>query len=557
MRLKGFIFLLLTIACVSQLSQASPAASQHAVATAHPLATEAAMEILNDGGNAFDAAVTATAVLAVVEPYSSGLGGGGFWLLHTSGGQDVMLDGRETSPMASTANMYLNNKDEVVPGLSINGPLSAGIPGVPAAMGYLVKNHTNFGLKKLLKPAIKVAREGFKIDPLYRVLAKFRLKTLAASPEASKILLQNDEVPADGFVLKQLGLAKTLQMLADKGSESFYRGSFAQKMVNEVQRAGGIWALSDLENYQVKLREPVEVEVGDLKLVSAAPPSSGGIALATMLQILAEYELQKLSRTAQVHLITEAMRRAYRDRAAYLGDPDYTSVPVERLTSRHYAQGLSASIHPDKATKSDNLPGIGFKPGGQDTTHFSILDKYGNYVSATLSINYPFGSGFVVPGTGILLNDEMDDFVSKPGSPNAYGLVGNKANAIEPGKRMLSSMSPTFVYQGDRLAILGTPGGSRIITMVLHSILEFLQGGSAESMVLKKRFHHQYLPDQIYFEEGVFTGDQMKSLQAKGHVLKKSSRAFGNMQVIVWDQKKNRIEAASDPRGGGFSLVQR
>ena len=557
MRLKGFIFLLLTIACVSQLSQASPAASQHAVATAHPLATEAAMEILNDGGNAFDAAVTATAVLAVVEPYSSGLGGGGFWLLHTSGGQDVMLDGRETSPMASTANMYLNNKDEVVPGLSINGPLSAGIPGVPAAMGYLVKNHTNFGLKKLLKPAIKVAREGFKIDPLYRVLAKFRLKTLAASPEASKILLQNDEVPADGFVLKQLGLAKTLQMLADKGSESFYRGSFAQKMVNEVQRAGGIWALSDLENYQVKLREPVEVEVGDLKLVSAAPPSSGGIALATMLQILAEYELQKLSRTAQVHLITEAMRRAYRDRAAYLGDPDYTSVPVERLTSRHYAQGLSASIHPDKATKSDHLPGIGFKPGGQDTTHFSILDKYGNYVSATLSINYPFGSGFVVPGTGILLNDEMDDFVSKPGSPNAYGLVGNKANAIEPGKRMLSSMSPTFVYQGDRLAILGTPGGSRIITMVLHSILEFLQGGSAESMVLKKRFHHQYLPDQIYFEEGVFTGDQMKSLQAKGHVLKKSSRAFGNMQVIVWDQKKNRIEAASDPRGGGFSLVQR
>jgi gamma-glutamyltranspeptidase/glutathione hydrolase len=250
------------------------------------------------------------------------------------------------------------------------------------------------------------------------------------------------------------------------------------------------------------------------------------------------------------------MRRAYRDRAEYLGDTDFVDVPVSLLTSRDYAAGLAASIHPLKATASETLPGIGIAPQGHHTTHFSVLDRQGNRVAATLSINYPFGSGFVVPGTGVLLNDEMDDFSAKPGTPNVYGLVGAEANAIAPGKRMLSSMSPTFVESDERLAIIGTPGGSRIITMVLHGIISFVDGADADKIVTLPRYHHQYLPDVIQFETDAFEDELKAELQFMGHQLKKTESRFGNMQVVVWDKRTNTVTAASDPRGEGAAVVE-
>jgi len=296
-----------------------------------------------------------------------------------------------------------------------------------------------------------------------------------------------------------------------------------------------------------------------LTITSAAPPSSGGIALISMLNILSQFDLQAIERSdgnaGRIHLIVEAMRRAYRDRADYLGDPDFVNIPVARLTSPDYAAGLAASIRLDRATPSASLPGGHDDAGGNDTTHFSIIDAQGNRVAATLSINYLFGSGFVAPGTGVLLNDEMDDFSSKPGTPNVYGLVGDDANAIAPGKRPLSSMSPTFVEDADRVAILGTPGGSRIITMVLLGILDIADGHGPESWVSLPRYHHQFLPDQISYEDGALTPKDIEALQQRGHHLKPSRRKYGNMQAVLWDRRQDRVSAASDPRGEGLAEV--
>jgi gamma-glutamyltranspeptidase/glutathione hydrolase len=303
-------------------------------------------------------------------------------------------------------------------------------------------------------------------------------------------------------------------------------------------------------------REPIVFDYHDLRIVSAAPPSAGGIALATMLHILEAYPLNELETAGQVHLITEAMRRAYRDRAQYLGDPDFVAVPVQRLTNPWYAAGLRASIRPDRATPSAALPDGRAMPGGNHTTHFSVLDRDGNRVAATLSINYPFGSGFVVPGTGVLLNDEMDDFSAKPGVPNAYGLVGAEANAIAPGKRPLSSMSPTFVESESGVAVLGTPGGSRIITMVLLGILDLAAGHGPDSWVAQPRFHHQYLPDVIQYEPDAFSDELLDALSARGHKLKLLGSDYGNMQAIYWDYSGNKVEAASDPRGIGRAEVR-
>jgi gamma-glutamyltranspeptidase/glutathione hydrolase len=292
-----------------------------------------------------------------------------------------------------------------------------------------------------------------------------------------------------------------------------------------------------------------------MRVTSAALPSSGGIVLLEILNQLEAFDLHTLSEEDFVHTLIEVMRRAYRDRAEYLGDPEVVDVPVEKLLSKAHAKVLSESIQMDKATPSAELPPTAVSPSpGDNTTHFSIVDREGNAVSATLSINYPFGSGFVAPGTGVLLNDEMDDFAAKPGAPNVYGLVGNEANAIAPGKRMLSSMTPTFLNDGERIAILGSPGGSRIISMVLLGALAFSEGASAADMVNLPRFHHQYLPDEIQFEPGTLSTKLRQALEKKGHHLKPQKDEYGNMQVIVWDWKNNTIEAASDPRGIGQAI---
>jgi gamma-glutamyltranspeptidase/glutathione hydrolase len=330
----------------------------------------------------------------------------------------------------------------------------------------------------------------------------------------------------------------------------------ARKLVAGVRKAGGIWTLEDLQQYKVVERDPLRFRYKGSQVIAAAPPSSGGVALATMLNILEAWDLEQLDAAHRTHLVTEAMRRAYRDRAQYMGDPDFVDMPLQRLVDPVYAAGLRASIRTDRATPSAALPGSVNTIEGTDTTHFSILDSEGNRVAATLSINYPFGSGLVVAGTGVLLNDEMDDFSAKPGVPNAYGLVGAEANAIAPGKRPLSSMTPTFVENDAGVAILGTPGGSRIITMVLLGILDLDAGNPPQSWVSLPRFHHQYLPDVIQYEPDAFPQPVLKSLKAKGHQLKLLNSSYGNMQAIYWDYKDNRVEAASDPRGVGRAITR-
>ena len=494
--------LLFTAALPGTNSRADSLLPAAGIATAHPLATDAGHKILQAGGNAFDAAVAITATLAVVEPMSSGLGGGGFWLLHREEDQyQIMIDGRETAAQAAHRDMYLDAKGEVIEGLSMDGPLAAAIPGIPAAIVHIAEKYGKLSLLQNLAPAISYAENGFAVDEHYQRMAKFRLKAIQASPAAAAVLLQNNKPPEAGFIVKQPDLAITLKALATQGFDGFYKGAVAQKLVQGVKDAKGIWTLEDLTNYKIVERPPIVGNYHDMQITSAAPPSSGGIALLTMLNILSGYPLNTLDKVQRTHLIVEAMRRAYRDRAIYLGDPDFVDIPSLKLLNTYYAAGLRAGIHPEKATPSDLLPGIEMTPQGKDTTHFSVIDKQGNRVAATLTINYPFGSGYMPPGTGVLLNDEMDDFSAKPGTPNAYGLVGAEANAIAPGKRPLSSMSPTFIEDERGVAVLGTPGGSRIITMVLLAALKYVDGAVAKDLVDLPRYHHQYLPDIIMFEK--------------------------------------------------------
>ncbi len=546
--------LVLLFAVFGTAHSQTPSAS--AVASAHPIATQAGHEILAAGGNAFDAAIAISATLAVVEPTGSGMGGGGFWLLHRAADNfDVMIDGRERAPLAAHRDMYLDEQGDVIPNLSMNGPLAAGIPGQPAALVHLAKHYGKLSLEESLAPAIRAAREGFAVNNHYRRLAGFRLKAMQDDPETSRIFLRNKQVPELGQIIKQNDLANTLEIIAKQGHDGFYSGKTAQQLVDSVQTAGGIWSLKDLAEYKIVERTPIKGRYRGINITSAAPPSSGGIALITMLNILDGFELQELDETTRTHAFVEAMRRAYRDRAEYLGDPDFVNIPTERLTHPYYAEGLRKGIRLDKATSSDTLSGTNMPPAGTDTTHFSVLDQEGNRVSATLSINYPFGAAFTAPGTGVLLNDEMDDFSAKPDSPNAYGLVGAEANAIAPGKRPLSSMTPTFMESDDKLALLGTPGGSRIITMVLLAGLEFMDNKPVDSWVALPRFHHQFLPDLIQHEPGTFSSEQKQELQALGHELKDIKRTYGNMQAILWDKKNDHVSAASDPRNEGMANV--
>ena len=555
MQHKLTLLLLPLLILFSSLLQAA-APGKAAIATAHPLATKAGEEVLKKGGNAFDAAVAITAALAVVEPYGSGLGGGGFWLMHrASDKRNVMIDGREAAPLLATANMYLDKSGQHLREKSLNGPLAAGIPGVPAAIDHISRLYGELPLAEVLAPAIRYARDGFEVTDRYRKLIGFRKSVLQQFPAAASIFLHNNEAPPNKHKIIQTDLANTLQMMADGGAYQFYQGKFTRQMVDAVRQDGGIWQSLDMQQYRVRERRPVQYQYHDMQITSAAPPSSGGIVLAQSLGILEHFDLKNMSRVQRMHHIVEAMRRAYRDRAAYLGDPDFVKVPETRLLNEDYIAGLSLGIQSDTATASKELGSFSEVQQGQNTTHFSVIDKQGNRVAATLSINLPFGSGYVVPGTGVLLNNEMDDFASKANAPNAYGLVGDQANRIQPKKRPLSSMTPTFVETDDRLAILGTPGGSRIISMVLLGVLDFADGHMPSSWVSVPRYHHQYLPDEIQFEQNALTFPEQKALQRYGHKLNEKNRRYGNMQAILWHKRLGQVFAASDPRGEGSSVV--
>ena len=552
---KSFLILGLLVLPCQAAEQGSPPAS--AIASAHPLATEAGIDILKAGGNAFDAAIAVTAALAVVEPYSSGIGGGGFWLLHqANGGRQIMIDGREKAPALAHRRMYQDEQGNVNRGSSINGPMSAGIPGVPAGMVHLAQRYAKLPLQESLRAAIKYADKGFKVSERYQRLVSYRLEVLQQHPSAAAQFLQDNRIPEIGHLIVQKDLAETLRKIARHGNDGFYRGELAEKMVSGVRNAGGIWSLKDLEAYRVVERKPIVMEYRGVRIVSAPPPSSGGVVLGQALAILEQFDIHSMNSFDRKHYVIEAMRRAYRDRAVYLGDPDYFKVPVRRLLNKDYLHGLALSINKDKASPSSELGNTpGLQQTGTDTTHFSVIDSDGNRVAATLSVNLPFGSGFVAPGTGVLLNDEMDDFSIKAHTPNAYGLVGDKANAIEAGKRPLSSMTPTFMETSDRIGIIGTPGGSRIISMVLLGLLDFVDGNQPESWVSVPRYHHQYLPDQVQYEKNSLSVRDRLELEKRGHVLKEKNRRYGNMHAILWDKRDNRVYAASDPRGEGQAKV--
>ncbi|MCX7513113.1 gamma-glutamyltransferase [Frateuria sp. STR12] len=528
-----------------------------AIASANFLATNAGLEVLAKGGNAFDAAVAVASTLSVVEPESSGLGGGFMAVLRrASDGREVFIDAREVAPAAVDPKDYLNPDGSPNRDAALVGPLSAGIPGEPAGLAWLSEHYGKLPLATSLAPAIRTARDGFEPDSRLRHAIAERADDLRRWPASAAKYLVGGKAPAEGTLWRDPDQARTLQILARQGHEGFYQGEVAKKLVSAVRAAGGNWTEADLAGYRVKERAPISIDYRGYRVVTAPPPSSGGVAIAEILNILRGVEMDKLDHAQRVHYVIEAMRRAFRDHNDYLGDPDFVKMPLDMLLSPFYADGLRQSILPDQATPSSMLPTSGAHDPGPHTTHFSIIDKDGNMIAVTSTVNYTLGSTFVAAGTGVLLNDEMDDFALVPGKPNVYGLLGSKANAPVGGKRMLSSMSPSLVLGRDRTAVIGSPGGSTIITQVLEGILAFIDGKDASAIVAQKRFHHQFLPDRVDVEEGVFDAATTRELERMGYSLHPRS-PWGFMNVVTWDHRSNALDAASDPRRpSGLGKVQ-
>lgn len=556
---KKFLVLLFVVVSFNFINVYANTPKGYAIATANQYATMAGIKILNENGNAFDAAVAISAVLAVVEPYHSGLGGGGFWLLHEAkSNENIFIDARESAPLKATKNMFVNLQGKVLAEQSINGGKAALIPGEPAAFAYIAQKYGNLSLSKTLAPAIKLAEEGFIIDPyFYRVLnMEDRLKYLYEYESSRKIFLKNGKSYQVGDLFIQKDLAKTLRILAQKGHDGFYKGEIAQRLVQGVNDAGGIWQLDDLKNYQIKIRQPLESYYKDMKIVTAPLPSSGGVSLVLMLKILSGFDIERLVKVQWIHYISEAMRLAFWERANYLGDPDFIKVDIQKLLSKDNIKFLSSFIKPDKAIKSEELKLRDGDKANHNTTHFSVIDNEGNMVSATLTINHIFGSCLVAEGTGVLLNNEMNDFSLKANAQsNFFGIIGSEKNSIAPNKRPLSNMSPTFLEKNNIIAILGTPGGSRIPTMVLLAALRFFETQSAITMVSSMRFHHQYLPDWLQYEPYAISVEEEEQLKNMGYSMMELTRYYGDMQVITWDKTKNFLSAVSDPRRQGMATV--
>jgi len=549
------IRLISTLLCIIVLPQISHADSSKPIAnmvvSAHPLATQAGIQLLKKGGNAFDAAAATALALGVVEPGSSGIGGGGFFLLYIAKTHRyVMLDAREMSPkLAGNGSIYQTQS-------SINGSQSAGVPGLLAGVDDLISKYGRMTREQTLAPAISLARDGFPISPHLHSMIKWRKDVF--NDTAQRIFLNHGKTPKAGWILQQKALADTLSRFAQHGANDFYHGETAGRLLADMKRDGGLIRKNDLTAYHAIERKPIQFSYHNAQFISASLPSSGGITLAEILGILKNDPLTTMNRVDRAHLLIEAMKRAYKDRNAYLGDRDFVHIPD--LLNPQRLQKLRNSIDLQKATPSDKLTGFAEPIGASvDTTHFSIIDDEGNMVSATLSINYGMGSGYVSPSTGILLNDEMDDFSTRPGKPNAYGLVQGKNNTVAPHKRMLSSMSPTFIIDKNRTFIIGTPGGSRIISMVLLASIAFIDHTlPPQEWINKPHFHHQFLPDIVQYEDGAFDSDSIVKLKKRGHQLKKMHRQYGNMQAILWRRNSGELTGISDARGEGKAMqIQR
>ena len=524
--------------------------SRAAIASAHPLATAAGTAMLMRGGNAFDAAVAVAAALAVVEPYSSGLGGGGFFLLHrASDRHQVMIDARETAPSGIEARHFFDAQGRPIKDATTRGGTAAAIPGLPAGIAHLAQRYGTLPLKETLAPAIRLARDGFKTDQRYGRIAKLREAMLRATP-GTAVFLDDGRAPAPGFVLRQPDLADTLERIARDGAGGFYQGAVAQDLVAAVNAAGGIWRPEDLTAYRVIEREPVRFVYRGAAITAAALPSAGGVALAQVLGILGHFPAGDVQQTDTAHLVVEALRRAFRDRTR-LGDPDQIAVPVVEFFKKDKLNQYVKSIDRNRATPLPALSADDGGTGSSNTTHLSVIDAAGNRVAATLTINLLFGAGFVGGSTGVLLNNEMDDFTLRADVANSFRLRGGEANSVAPGKRPLSSMTPTFVEDDKGVLILGAPGGSRIISQVLLATIEYLRNPQVDiqRLVAMPRYHHQYWPDQIEIEPEGFSAQWRGTMEAKGHQLRVVNRKWGNMQIVFQPRGEGVAQAASDPRG--------
>jgi gamma-glutamyltranspeptidase/glutathione hydrolase len=438
-----------------------------------------------------------------------------------------------------------------VPGATTRGGTAAGIPGTPAALAHVAQRYGALPLAVSLAPAIRHAREGFPVDERYARIAGLRERFLQGLPAASRIFLDEGRVPRAGWQLRQPELATTLERIAKTGRDGFYGGPVARALIDSVNRAGGAWHASDLAGYRVVERQPLRFQHRGATITTAALPSAGGIALAQCLQMLEQLGVSAARTPRDAHFVAEALRRAFHDRAQYLGDGDFVTVPVERLTSRAHAAQLAASIRPEAATRSDTLGAETPGAAGTSTTHLSVIDAAGNRVAATLTINLLFGSGVVAEGAGVLLNNEMDDFSLRRDLSNAFYLRGGDANAVAPGKRPLSSMTPTFVEDGKGVLVLGAPGGSRIVSQVLLAVLDYVGAGTVDlaALVGGPRYHHQWWPDRVEIEPEGFSGEWRAALESRGHRVEPAKRRWGNMQAVFRSRETGVTQAASDPRG--------
>ena len=544
----------------SMAASLAPVAAEHGmVVTAQHLATQVGVDVLKRGGNAVDAAVAVGYALAVVYPAAGNLGGGGFMTLQLADGRKTFLDFREKAPLAATANMYLDKDGNVIKGLSTYGHLAVGVPGSVSGLEYAREKFGTQTRASLLKPAIQLAKQGFTLTQGDQDILQTAIEAFRKDPATAAIFLNHGQPFKVGDKLVQKDLAKTLQAISQRGADGFYKGPVAESIAQSSKLGGGIITLADLAKYRTRELAPIECDYRGYHVVSAPPPSSGGVVICEMLNILEGYPLKELGfRAAQsVHYQIEAMRHAYVDRNSYLGDPDSVANPVARLTDKAYAAQIRAAIDPNKAGISKDL-----KPGvapheGTNTTHYSIADRWGNAVAVTYTLNDWFGAKVTAAGTGVLLNNEMDDFTAKIGVPNLYGLVQGEANAIAPGKRPLSSMSPTIVSQnGQPVMVVGTPGGSRIITAVLLTLLNTIDYGmSLQEAVDAPRFHQQWLPDLTSVENFALSPDTRQMLEAKGHKLGPAQPANHVTAVMIGAPSlggkpvgNSRFYGANDPR---------
>ncbi|MBA4250242.1 MAG: gamma-glutamyltransferase [Chlorobiaceae bacterium] len=524
------------------------------VVSANELASKVGIQILKRGGNAIDAAVAVGFALAVTYPVAGNIGGGGFMIIHTKDGKSIAIDFREVAPAAATRNMFLDSDGNFLPDLSQVGIKSAGVPGSVSGLLYALKKYGTMKIEDVIQPAINMAEIGFPLPYSTANSIKYTLDDFSQFPSSMKIFSKNGEAYQEGEIFKQPDLAFVLNEIKNFGVDGFYKGKVAELIVDQQNKMGGLITLDDLANYKTIEREVVRGSYNNFEIISMPPSSSGGVALIQLLNILENFSFKEneWGSSNYIHTLVEAMKYVYADRAVHLGDSDFYNVPIDWLTSKAYAKKIADKIK-NSATPSDSIfAGSPDSFEGENTTHYSVYDKDGNAVSVTTTINSGYGSKLVVEGAGFLLNNEMDDFSSKPNTPNQFGLIGSEANSIEPGKRMLSSMTPTIVLHNEKpFLILGSPGGSTIITVVLQVILNIIEFNmDIEQAVYSPRIHHQWKPDKLYFEKFGLSKDVIENLKSMGHIIG-NERVLGIVEAIMIDQKNKIIFGVTDKRGAG------